>query len=62
MNDMRQELIQTRGSATFAFDAEVSIELAPAQARTFAPPADCFPLGSRVFLTHLPGKPEALQI
>ncbi|RUZ92400.1 methylenetetrahydrofolate reductase, partial [Mesorhizobium sp. M7A.F.Ca.US.003.02.2.1] len=34
MNDMRQELIQTRGSATFAFDAEVSIELAPAQART----------------------------
>lgn len=62
MNDMRQELIQTRGSATFVFDAEVSIELAPAQARTFAPPADCFPLGSRVFLTHLPGKPEALQI
>ncbi len=40
----------------------ISIELAPEQVRNFAPQADTLPLGSRVFLTHLAGKPEALQV
>lgn len=62
MNDIRQEILQTPDALAYAFDPSVSIELAPDQARDFAPRAACFPLGSRVFLTHLPGKPEALQI
>ncbi len=40
----------------------MSIELAPEQARSFAPDVSQFPLGSRVFLTHLTGKPEAMQV
>ncbi|WP_315927882.1 methylenetetrahydrofolate reductase [Mesorhizobium sp. SP-1A] len=40
----------------------MSIELAPEQVRGFAPDIEQFPLGSRVFLTHLTGKPEAMQV
>lgn len=43
-------------------ETTTSIELAPEQVRNFAPQADTLPLGSRVFLTHLAGKPEALQV
>lgn len=62
MNDIRRDFLRAPGGSISAFDASVSIELAPEQARAFAPRADCFALGSRVFLTHLPGKPEALQV
>ncbi|MEJ6785616.1 methylenetetrahydrofolate reductase [Aminobacter sp. Piv2-1] len=40
----------------------VSIELAPAQATGFTPSDQAFPRGSRVFLTHLEGKPIAMQV
>lgn len=40
----------------------VSLELAPAQAAGFLPLETAFPEGSRVFLTHLEGKPLALQV
>ncbi|MER8550835.1 methylenetetrahydrofolate reductase [Mesorhizobium sp. M0976] len=41
---------------------DISIELAPAQVAGFRPIASSFPYGSRVFLTHLEGKPIALQV
>ncbi|RUX29694.1 methylenetetrahydrofolate reductase [Mesorhizobium sp. M7A.F.Ca.US.011.01.1.1] len=62
MNDIRRDFLRAPGGSAYAFGPAVSIELAPEQARGFAPRADCFAPGSRVFLTHLAGKPEALQI
>jgi methylenetetrahydrofolate reductase (NADPH) len=41
---------------------DFSIELAPAQVAGFTPLNSTFPRGSRVFLTHLEGKPVALQV
>lgn len=40
---------------------DVSIELVPAEAAGFAPDEAVFPRGSRVFLTHIPGKPLEAQ-
>jgi methylenetetrahydrofolate reductase (NADPH) len=55
------DTIAERPSARCAAQA-MSIELAPEQVRSFAPDIEQFPLGSRVFLTHLTGKPEAMQV
>ncbi len=55
------ELIAEKRS-TLAIAPGASIELAPEQARSFEPDIEHFPLGSRVFLTHLTGKPEAIQV
>lgn len=55
------EAVADRPSAR-AVGPAMSIELGPEQARSFAPEVSHFPLGSRVFLTHLTGKPEAMQV
>lgn len=45
-----------------AAEGSVSIELAPEQVAGFDPAPDSFAAGSRVFLTHLEGKPTAAQV
>lgn len=40
----------------------VSLELAPGEAADFAPDERVFPLGSRVFLSHIAGKPLTAQV
>ncbi|QPC94524.1 methylenetetrahydrofolate reductase [Mesorhizobium sp. INR15] len=51
----------SRAPVSGLLDQGVSIELAPAQAAGFNPSPEAFPPGSRVFLTHLAGKPVAAQ-
>jgi methylenetetrahydrofolate reductase (NADPH) len=46
----------------FLVDGEVSIELAPDQVRDFQPDPTMLPLGSRIFLPHLQGKPLTSQL
>ncbi|MBB6469378.1 methylenetetrahydrofolate reductase (NADPH) [Aminobacter lissarensis] len=43
-------------------DGAISIELSPDQVRDFRPSQAILPAGSRVFLTHLTGKPLGAQI
>lgn len=62
MNESRPEPLRASTPQLGVFASQMSIELAPEQARRFEPQADCFPPGSRVFLTHLTGKPEAMQV
>ncbi|MBL0374563.1 methylenetetrahydrofolate reductase [Rhizobium sp. KVB221] len=62
MTKTSETLAERPALSAWAAQAETSIELAPEQVRNFAPQAEHFPLGSRVFLTHLTGKPEAMQI
>ncbi|CAN7695996.1 methylenetetrahydrofolate reductase [Rhizobium sp. LjRoot254] len=62
MTKTSETLAERPALSTGAAQAETSIELAPEQVRNFAPRAVHLPLGSRVFLTHLTGKPEAMQV
>ncbi|OMQ34443.1 methylenetetrahydrofolate reductase [Ensifer sp. 1H6] len=62
MTNPAEACTDTRVHPAGGIKAAISIELAPEQVRNFAPRAETFPLGSRVFLTHLAGKPEALQV
>ncbi|OCP14937.1 methylenetetrahydrofolate reductase [Ensifer sp. LC163] len=62
MTNSSEACTETRIDPSSGGEATTSIELAPEQVRSFAPQADMLPLGSRVFLTHLAGKPEALQV
>ncbi|MBA8907992.1 methylenetetrahydrofolate reductase [Aminobacter ciceronei] len=43
-------------------DGDLSIELSSDQVRDFSPSSSVLPQGSRVFLTHLTGKPLSAQI
>lgn len=51
---------ETGGSRHLVAGA-VSLELVPSEAQDFAPDPAVFPEGSRVFLTHIAGKPLAAQ-
>lgn len=62
MTNPAEACTDTRVHPVDGADTTISIELAPEQVRNFAPQADTLALGSRVFLTHLAGKPEVLQV
>lgn len=62
MTKTSETLVDGPVLSTWTAHADASIELAPEQVRNFSPRAEHFPRGSRVFLTHLTGKPEALQV
>ncbi|MBZ9727186.1 methylenetetrahydrofolate reductase [Mesorhizobium sp. CO1-1-11] len=62
MPELKHNLAPSRAPELGLIDRGVSIELAPAQAAGFNPLPDVFPPGSRVFLTHLAGKPVAVQV
>ena len=62
MTNTSETFAERLAPAAWAASTGVSIELAPEQVRNFAPRVEQFPHGSRVFLTHLTGKPEAMQV
>lgn len=62
MSEPNRKLVDSEDRRISAIERDVSIELAPEQARTFNPAPHLLPSGSRVFLTHLEGKPTAIQV
>lgn len=62
MTEFNETVIERPISSAWTLLPRFSIELAPEQVRNFQPDAAHFPRGSRVFLTHLSGKPEAMQV
>src|SRR5258708_3624284 len=63
MGDPRNaQSVPVEASRRRLVDSEVSIELASDQVREFSPDPHVLPVGSRVFLTHLKGKPLASQV
>lgn len=62
MTKTSETLAERPAPPAWSARAGMSIELAPEQVRNFAPQVELFPHGSRVFLTHLTGKPEAIQV
>lgn len=54
--------VRLAGPPRRLIDSEISIEISPDEARNFTPDARVLPLGSRIFLPHLPGKPLSAQV